>query len=317
MADDKISPNSFLRADEEEQGLVPHGGFGSPVRKKNKERDSLTMAEMKMYMASFWRDGDTYVEIAEKINDQFNLDEESALSYNNVHYHIKGLIKEAKKQSLLHITEKQALVLARYDQLEELCTDAYFRSMSSETKNLEKQIKQARTRDREKQLAADLKRERAKIALVNEKRAKNHKKLIVSEHEPQVLGDLPDAMQTMSKHIKKFTRTESKPAGDPKWVQMLIDINHKRAHLWHLLDKGDTVNQDQEFAKMSDDERASRMASVLHASMTRATQDKGMLASPSPLGGFQEEDKPEPTTQIILVEPNETSEVVPVWDFDD
>lgn len=320
----EVSPLSFLRQDEEEQGLIPNGGNGPPVRRRGRHapgtlgRDKITMAEMKVQMTSLWKEQFTYVEIAERVNDEFGLVGEEAIKGAAVQYHIKTLLDTARKQSLMHVNERQALILARYDQIEMLATEAYFASMSSDTINYERQIKRAKSKDREKQLAADLKRERKRVERANIKRAKEHRPLLHATEPDPIVGDLPDLLETTAENIKEYQRTESKPAGDPRFLAMLIDITDKKARLFHLLNRTDVENPDQELAKLPDEERRSRMAAVLHQAMTRRTNDKGALAEAGPLGGFQEGEEPDPLTRIEIAEPEEIEEQAPEveWEFD-
>ena len=317
-----IDPNSFLRQDEEEAGLIPNGGFGSPVRRRGKNRlaggrDKLTMAEMKTMMSSMWREQYTYVEIAEKVNDEFALEGDDRIKPTTISYHIKSLLDSAKKRAAMHITERQALILARYDQIEWLATEAYFASMETDTINYERQVKKARSREREKQIADGYKRECRRVEKINKKRKAAHRELLpMPVPTDPVVGDLPDLLEVTSENIKEYERKESKPAGDPRWVAMLIDITDKKAKLFHLLEKRDGENPDQELAKLTDEERVSRLAAVLHAAKSRATGDKGLLAPPSPLGGFAEGDEPTPQPEPESEEGPEEVEVEVEWEFD-
>lgn len=318
-----VDPTAIVRVDEDVLGLEPTPSGNGKVRRRRRDRfngsgkDKITLAEMKSFMTAYWRDGDTYVEIAEKVSDQFKLEGDDRIGASGVHYHIKSLLKTAQKQALLHITERQALILARYDQIEMLVTEAYFASMETTTMNYEKLIKQAKSKVREKQLAEDLKREKERVFKVNLERKDKHRALIKGNFPDSIIGDLPELMEMTAKNLKKFSRVESRPAGDPRWVAMLIDITNKRAQLFGLLNRTDNTNPDQELAKLSDEERESRMAAVLHAAMSRKTGDKGLLAPASPLGGFSEGQKPEPEAievEAIEVPDDYVSEVA--WEFE-
>lgn len=288
-----VAPNSILLASEAEQGMSNNGGAGPPVRRRGRnrslggsKRDKLTMAEMKSQMSALWKEQYTYVEIADKINEQFALEGDDQVKPNNIQYHIKSLLDTARKQSALHINERQALILARYDQIEMLATEAYFASMQSDTTNYERMVKQARSKDREKQILETYQREKKRVERINKKRAAAHRKLLPVPTMDSVRGDLPDLLVTTAENIKEYIRTESKPAGDPRWIALIMDIQEKRAKLFGLLNRTDISNPDQDLAKLPDEERESRMAALLHRVQTRATGDVGNLADPSPLGGL-------------------------------
>lgn len=313
----EVSPSAIRLIDEEEQGL--HAVSNGQVRSHNGRnknvgngRDKLTMAEMKVQMSAFWKEGLTYAEIADRVSDEFSLEGDDRLQTNNISKHIASLLKTARGQAALHINERMALVLARYDQIEMLVTEAYFASMSSETTNWERMIKQARSKTREKQLAEEIKRERVKLEVLNANRKNGHRKMIESSFD-HVIGDLPDLMVLTNENVKEYTRREVKPAGDPRFIAQLIDINDRRAKLWHLLDKTGAMNPDQDMAKLPDEERRSRMVAVLHAAMTRRTGDTGTLAPPTPLGGFPEGEIPL-EARIQVIDPEDVEEDEIEWD---
>lgn len=325
-----IDPHMVLRVGEPVvEALVPVENGGPPPRKRRRGRDrwvssgrdKLTMALMKASMTAYWKDGNTYVEIAELVNDEFHLEGDDQIGAHNIQYHIKRQLEMARKQSLLHISERQALMLARYDQLEFMCMEAYFAScQGTNTKHYEKIIKKARSKDREKQLIKDRKREQDRVDRINKKRAKEHRKTIKPRFSDPIVGDLPDILITTSEVIKEYGRSETKPAGDPRWVAMLIGIAEQRSKLWNLVNRSDIANADQELAKLPDEERRSRMAATLHAALSRRTQDVGALAPPSPLGGFIKGDEPTIAEQITIVEPDDPTEEtdIPVveWEWD-
>jgi hypothetical protein len=315
----EVAPNQFLLAEEEEQGLIKNSMLmGNPVRRGRSRsagggsRDKLTMAEMKARISSFWKDGDSYIEIADQVSDEFGLEGEHRLKPRNIGYHVSQMLASAKKLQMLHINERQALILARYDQIELLCTEAYFASMTSETKNYEKQIHRAKSKDRGKQMVEDLKRERERISEINSRLSAQKQKRIREDPLDDPLGDLPFILRKTSEKVKKYKRTESKPAGDPRFLQMLIDINDKRAKLWGLLNRSDNADPDQELAKLSDEERQSKIASLIHAAKMRITGDTGALAPASPLGGFQEGDEPE--THELVEHAEDEGQID--WEFD-
>lgn len=318
----EVDPSSFLRQDEEEQGLghIPTGqgsvigpskrGRAAMKHRLTGGKDKIRVTEMKAQIAAYWSAGETYAEIASKVSDEFGLEGIDRVSAHGIQYHVKRLLETARERANLHINERMALVLARYDQIEMLATEAYFASMQTSTRNYERQIKRAKSADREKQLAKDVKVERERIARINERRLAQKKAPIVGKLPDHIIGELPDILVDTAEHIKEYERVEDRPAGDPRFIAMLIDINDKRAKLWRLLDKTDAANPDQELARLPDDERAQLLSTVLHSVMMRRTGDTGALAVAGPLGGFQEGEEP-----VVVVEDTE-EEVEIDWDFD-
>lgn len=317
----EISPDTFLLQSEEDQGLVNSTFPGvntqrrSLRRKTTQGRNKMELAEIKASMAALWKQDNTYVEIAMKINEEFNISEDETFSANSVSYHIKSLLDANRKSAMLHINERQAMILARYDQLEMLATEAYFASMESKTTHYERMIKRAKTKDRMQEMVKSLERGRKAVDNENKKRAKNHRPKIKFQEPDPIIGEMPDILQQTAENIKEYSRLEEKPAGDPRWIAMLIDITDRKAKLFGLLNRSDVANPDQELAKLSDEERRARMAAVLHTAMTTRTQDTGMLAPAGPLGGFKEGEEP---ISIIKADPEEVIEfdTVVEWEFD-
>lgn len=274
----EVDPFGVVREDESSKGLIKNGLNGK-LRRLGRlaggVRDKITMAEMKARMSALWKDGETYIEIANKVSDEFGLEGDARFKANGIHYHIKSLLAEWRERSMLSVDEKQALVLARYAQLEDICTNALFASMEGkETRYYERQLDKARSKKREQWIREEIKREREE----------NEGNIDVGQDN----GGMEDALVNMQERIKEYSRVEMS-AGEAKWMAFLIDINHKRAQLWNLLAKREVTNEDQEMARLSDEDRTERMAAVLRSALMRATEDKGNLAPPAPLGGPVEE----------------------------
>lgn len=309
-----VDPGSFRKAGEADIiDVVPNEAIierPPPKRGRNRRlgngKDKLTMARIKSRMVAGWQSDLSYAEIADEINAEFELEGTQQVNRHQIAQHIKTLIETEKKTSLNNISEKNAMVLARLDQIEMLAQEAYFASMLGKTtKNVERQIKKAKSKDRQKQIEADFKRERARVKHLNEKNRKDHKALIPDPIAPYLgTGDLPDLLETTSENIKKFTRTESNPAGDPRFLTQILNIIEMRAKLWGLMNRSDITNGDQELARLPDDERTSRLQAVVHAALVRKTEDRGNLALPAPLGGFRENEVPVELHEVIeKVEP--------------
>lgn len=307
---DGVNPKEIVKVGDDLSGTFAdgrHGGRRMKGRLAGGVRDQHTMAEMKVRMSALWRDGELYHVIAEKVSDEFGLEGDKRLTANGIHYHLKNMKEQWRAMSLLHIDERQALVLARYDQLEMLITEAYFASCAGRsTKNFEKQIQQARSKKREKELQEGIREDYE--GRVNHKN-KNNAALQFEFDD----GDLPETLVLTEEKIKRSRRREETPAGDPRLLAQLIDINDKRAALWGL--KSKTIQTDDaERAALSDEQREERLAAVLQTVMNRKTSGGSLantnLATPAPLGGWAEGEGPdtplmEDTSPVLVSEVDE------------
>ena len=239
-------------------------------------RDKATMAEMKARMMVLWKQGEMYETIGEMVTSEFGLPKDQRIRANAVHYHVKNQIKHWKEVGLLAVDEKMALVLARYDQLEEICTNAYYASIEGRvTTNYKKQITRARSKEREKMLKDQIEAQR------NEEISSGKK---ITIHD---IGNLEEALITTQENIEEYERIELNEAGDPRWVALLLDINDKRAKLWNLHNKSAEQDGDKERARLSDTVRDERIKAIMISALMRKTGDLGNLAPAAPLGGHK------------------------------
>jgi len=238
-------------------------------------------------MAALWREGEMYSDICEVINTEFALSGESAIKPGTVGYHIKAMLQYWRDQSLTHIDDRQAATLLRYNQIEELATEAYFASCRGKrTTNHEKQIERARSKSRQEDMQD----------IVQDDKAQMKGKGVKLFEDDQ----LTHSLEIMSEKIKEYVREEENAAGDPRFLAIMIDINHKRSQLWGLLNKGEQTTSDQEMARLTDEARTERIASVIAQAKSRAQGSTGRLVEPQPLGGFAEGDEPDPAMRAAF-----------------
>ena len=278
----EIDPKGIVREDEMREGMYKTShGPRSLGRLAGGVRDKLTMSEMKARMATLWKDGEFYSSIADKVSDEFGLTGEARLKANSISYHIKEMLRYWREVGLLSVDEKQAMALARWEQLEAMATEALFISMQGKsTKNYEKTIDRARSRDRAEWIREEIAHERVQATL---------RGVPIETHGT---GGIEDVLEVTAEKIKEYERHEESSAGDPRWLALLIDIHDKRCKMWNLYSKPtDGRNPDQELARLPDDVRDSRIASVVTAAIMRKTGEKGLLAPSAPLGGH-------PITQV-------------------
>lgn len=323
-SDGEIEPMALSERDVEMGGrlhtpddpFTPQSTKGVPApRTAGGIRDKIAQGQIKARMTALWRNGESYLDICDTVNAEFGLHETGhAITPRTLTYHMTQMIEYWRNQSLLHIDERQAAVLFRYDQIEQLATQAWFDSTQGrDVRNYQKQIERATGAARKEDIKEMIRKEREaqkKPALFTE-------------------GELLETLQLTSEKIKEYSRHESS-AGDPRFLAIMIDINHKRSQLWGLLAKGEQSTSDQEFAKLSDESRTERIAAVIAQARQRASGGTGHLAPSAPLGGFKEGEEPPIETRAdppapILHKPMTLPDTIPddpilieeVWDDDD
>lgn len=312
---DGVNPYEIVLASDGPHKEIATNGTKVGKRRKHRlaggVRDKLTMAEMKARMSALWKEGDTYPEIAQKVSDEFGLVGDARISSNGIAYHIKHQLEYWRTMGLLHIDERQAMILAKYEQLEMIATEAYFTSCQGKTTtHHQKQTERARSKDREAILLEQIRAER-------ERRQENQRGTQPTFDPIYNEEELKDSLAIVQQKISKYTRKEENLAGDPKWVAILIDINDKRAKLWGLHSRKGPDSDEAERARLTDQERDERLAAVLSAAASRKQQQGDTnLAPPAPLGGWKEEDDvPTEPIQVNaeLVDPDEElgDEVIP------
>jgi hypothetical protein len=273
---DLVSPE-LLPPDEDGQGNVT--ALERRTGRERIARDKLTVAQMKARMAALYAEG-TYIEaIASQVSEEFGL--EVPIVGKTVSYHIQNMLAHWRNLGLKSIDEKQAMVLARYDQLEMLAQQAYFASMGGKrVTNFERQIEMARSKKRAKEIQEEVHEEAERQEGAGER---------------ELMGHDPEGLVKVMEKTKEYTREELSEAGDPRWVAIMVDINDKRAKLWGLYMKDrDVGDPDSEYAALTDEQRDQRLATVLHNAASRRQQNMGNLAPARPLGAkTASEDVPE------------------------
>lgn len=296
----EVNPKHVVREDEVEGQDMVINGMGGLRRRgrlaKNSLHDELSLAEMKARITSLWKQQkESYIEIAEKVSDEFGLEGEQRLNFNNIHYHIKAQMRQWNELSRANVDERMAAILTRYDQLDGIALDAYIASMQGRsTYYHKKQVDKARGKEREKWIIEQIKAER--------EQARDEGRMV----DPQILGDLEEILITTQERTEEFRRDEDTPAGDPRWVAMMVDINDKRAKLWNLYRRDDGIgNADQEAARMSDDDRRARITAMLNQALQKNSLEqvkKDGTAALSNYGPLPKKGQQQVTIDIEAVE---------------
>lgn len=268
------------------------------------KRDKQTMAQMKAEMSSLWRDGESYPAIAAIISDRYKLEGPERISGNGVHYHIKRMLQYWRQQGLARMDERQAMCLARLDQIESLAVEAYFASMEGKrTTQFNKQIERARSKDREKQILEAEKRNRkgnrirVRNAPSDQVKDGPNKAALTAE-----TGELEDLMVVTQEKINRNVRLEENQAGDPKYLAIMFNCNRERAKILGLYQQTQALNSDQESAKLTEEERMQRVSTLLSNARERRQKTANMLATPSPMGGWKEGEGPTKPPEIVVPE---------------
>lgn len=274
-------------------------------------RDKILMAQMKAGMAALWATGMTYDKIADEVSDHYNLQGEERLSGHGIQYHIKQMLEYWRQKGLALIDERQAVILARFDQIEALAMEGYFASMEGKsTTTINKQIEKARNKKKRNE---DVEKEHSSRREQKDLRTVKQKDSLYITDESTV-EEGQEALDIVSEKHNSTTRHEENRAGDPKFLNIVKDINIQRAKILGLYNRTDHMDKNSEAAKLSDAERQQRLATLLSEAQRRANMEnkpaveegRSVIAAGSPLGGFVAET---PEASV------ETEEEVS-WDLD-
>ena len=280
--------------------------------REDKGRKRLRQAQMRSTIAALYAGDNTIAAIIEMTQEEFGLDE--PLSVSQVKGHIKAQVDYWRIQGLKHIDDKQALVLARIDQIEELATNAYFLSMQGRmTYNFERQIERAREqKTQEKRRERIFTKSKPKDIIDEELWAETGEEVRTREAQEILEGEAPngnieDFLVTTSEKLKEYKRFEDTGAGDAKFLAIMLDCVDKRCKLWglYIRDKNQE-NPDSAFAAMSDTDKFDRIGVLLQGAKERLALNPGEsvtesdpLAPQAPLGGFLEEKTEDEQVEAI------------------
>lgn len=312
--DGMISPTlvKVKREDEASVDSVVDEEF--EARTRQREARNFNRAKMRLYIASLYGDPDTTLSaIIESVQEEFEL--EVPLTVKQVQGHIKAQVEMWRKESLKHIDEKLAMVLARIEQIEELATEAYFNSMQGKVVHYyENQIDKARERKTQtKMRERALKKPTPETDLLEEALWEEaERKAEASNSDDFGHTSMENMLVTTAQKIKEYKRFEETSAGDKGFLVIMLECARERAKLWGLYVKDKSLeNPDAEFARLSDTDRAERMSVLVQGVKARMglpqRNTMAQLAPHQPLGGFKSlEEKKERVGEITEDESGET-----------
>lgn len=289
------------------------------LRLSGGKRDKMTVAMMKADMAALWRDGETYESILQIVCDKYQLSEDERFTVQNIQYHIKTMLNYWRKLALSRIDERQSAILARLDQIENLAIEGYFASLEGKkTTSINRQITRAKDPERKKRAIEENKE-------ANRKREADGKRPLPLQAD--VDENIAESLVLVAEKKDKFSKQEENPAGDPKFLMIMFQINKERAKILGLYNKDMQFDADAEAAKLTDVQREQRLATIVSSAIHRREKSVGLLAEPSPLGGFENGQAPAVLTEIFpaeeeivevpVVEVAEITTEEDVWDFSD
>lgn len=297
----QVNPNAIRIAQASPQSVQEFDEMMSRSDKQTASR--VRVAQRRARVAALYATNNTISAIIEQITEEFDLEVPPTVA--QIRNDVRAQIEFWRAEGLKHIDEKQAIVLASIDNIEELARNAYFASMEGRvTHNFEKQIERAKA-----QKGQDKERER-----VFEERIRPidllEEQMFWEENPDNDLdgsgprtarqirdNDLPngrveDFLVTTSEKIKEYKRFEATTAGDPRFLAIMLDCSDRRCKLWNLYVKDrEAQNPDSAFAKMSDEDKQNRLGMILSAARNRIAPPPTHLAPEGPLGGRLEEPK--------------------------
>lgn len=288
--------------------VVPSQSDMSLRRKGSSKFDDISLAQAKARMAFLYKEGEQLAEIGKQISYEFHL--EKPLSPQLISYHVREMINYWRSKGQLHIEDKQALWLARLDQIEMLATEAYFASVrGKKTTYQETLINKLNTPAVKKALKKvleeewgdgdDEKRSSGRKFKKGRRFKNSHKRDYLMDDESLVDILIDTAEQNAEKH-KTWERFEENQAGDPRFLAIMIQISDQRARAWGLYDRAKKLDADQDMARLGDNERTKRLMAIVTTAMQRQSVAAGTsgLAPSAPLGGFKEGEKPAEVEEI-------------------
>lgn len=248
---------------------------GTKIRQ---ERERRSEGQLKARVIAMWAKDSDYAEIVEQVNSDFGLTGPFAITTNTVARYIHKQLEYWRDRCASTVDEKMALTLMRFNQIEEMASQAFFDSKKGKvTTNFLKKINTVKSQKHEDKIAAVMALEKAGTS--------------------SMLGDdlLKDAIQVTAEEIRNSTSRDADGPGDPRFLTIMMQANKERAQLWNLYKRTDAVSGDQEFARMSDDQRTERLVAIISAAKNRTVGlDATNLAPAAPLGGFAEGKEPSP-----------------------
>lgn len=246
-------------------------------------------AELKARIAMLYADDEFLDDIAEVINEEFGFEGDASLDVRSVRYYVRKQVEYWRKISVANIEVKQAAVLERINQIEQLALEGYYASMEGKSiRKIEREIKDAKSKPRFKAIRNAVKAEYAK--------AKAEKREVNLTDEMF----LENILIKTSEKMKEYEALEENLSGNPKFLEIILKCNQERCKIWGLyIRQADMMTQEQQFAAMDDKERTQRIAALIQSVKNRESSQNSpveavnsevsSLARPAPLPKSQSE----------------------------
>lgn len=299
------------RLQEDPEGLIPVYDIMGRKRWRRKGRlaggvrDRILMAQMKAGMAALWADGHSFKEIAERVSDFYELEGDHRMTDKSIQYHLRNMLLYWQQKGLALIDERQAAVLARFEQIESLAVEAYFASMEDEsTTHISSQIEKGLSYNGQRETVKG-NRGRSEKNKTRQGKAYRDPKLFIdgttdAEDNPLDISSWGDDLVVVSHKTNESTKIKQNNAGDPKFLNIMVNINAQRARILGLFNRTDRGGDaTSEAAKLSDEQRQARIATILSAARERRNKSANMLADAAPLGGHADGEEM-PDGQVVI-----------------
>lgn len=321
MAQDGVPIHELLLEDGPEDHVIRNDGIVMELAprearlplEKRPGLEEVTQAQIRAEMAALYKEGESHAEIAERLNEKYGLQGPYRMTSGTISKNISALKSYWRAVGALHIDEKQALLLSRLDYLEAICINAYFASCEGKrTSYYERQLDRAKSKERQKNIKEDLEAEReGRVS----KRAKDNPVQKAKELMFSDLGNDEENVTVLAEKIKKFERTETSMAGDPRWMAQILNITEQRAKLLQMYNRKAPDDEDVKRAKLSDEERRQRFAAVINQVAIRKQIESGAtnLAPAASLGGTRAD---QPTVKELAPLPEEVLGEEATFEFD-
>lgn len=269
--------------DRQQNGYSERVGF--ELGRKLDMLPSSANARLKAEIVALHESGVTADEVAETVNEQYDL----AITGGSVRSIVSQAVGYWRKMGAKSVDEKRALVLTRIDQLERLALRGYYNSMrGKKTTFVEKQIEK-------------LKKSEKSVAALRQAIREEMESAQEEEREVDLFntGLIEDILVTTAEKTKTYERFEENASGDVKFLNLMRSLNRDRAELWQLSHKDLREDPDAETAKLSDEERTKRIDAVIATARNNREKAMSLMAEAAPLGGFEEENNEQQTTEEI------------------
>jgi DNA-binding MarR family transcriptional regulator len=264
-----------------EEGRDPTALVRTREGRERRKPDRVTVERTRAEIAGLYSEGVYLHVIAERMN----------MTRAGVQYHLNQLVNYWREMGLKSMDAKKAHELAYLSRLERLATEAYFASMQGRRTTMKETTVESLRRNLRYNEQA--KRKRA------EKETEREDEVELSAEEVEAARQAEQAemweQEAQTPHnekTKEYERVEDNEAGDPRWMQILMELSDRRCKLWGLYVK-EAVPGEDEASRLEPEARGKRIAAIIDEARRRqqvVLAQGGAGAPPPPAGPEQQGD---------------------------